>query len=84
MKPHVGWLPEWRSQEIIDYWETKCPIKHLVHYLTSNNISSSDELEIIKKKVDQEIDDAFGSIQNEPIATVEDMLTHVYEEGSVN
>ena len=81
MKPHVGWSPEWIPQVKINSWAGKCPIKNLEEYLICNNIVQKKELESIEFKVDKEIDETFKSIQDEPVATMEDMLTHIYEEG---
>lgn len=83
VKPHVGWLPEWRDKELIQYWESKCPIKHLGNYIVENNIASSEELEKIKSDMEKHMEEEFESIQNEPNATFEDMLNNVYEEGGV-
>ena len=84
VKSHVGWCPELRSQEILNLQQKKDPIKNLENYLIENKIVHKKELENIESQVDEEIDNAFKSIQDEQDAIMEDMLTHVYEERRVN
>lgn len=83
MKPHVGFTQETRPKEVFEEWVDKCPIKRLKEYLIENQMSSKEELENIESSMEKEIDEAWESIQNESPCTIEDMLTDVYEEGSV-
>ncbi|WP_213951382.1 thiamine pyrophosphate-dependent dehydrogenase E1 component subunit alpha [Tepidanaerobacter syntrophicus] len=81
MKPHAGIIPENRPSEIIEEWAKKCPIKRLGNYLIENDMTSEEDLAKIKNDADSEIEEAFKSIQDEPVCTTDDMLTDVYEEG---
>ncbi len=55
-----------RSEEEVEEWRKKDPIKKMKHYLLDNNLMNKSVLEEIEAQIEMEIAEAFGFIQDSP------------------
>ena len=65
------------AQELAAY-RSRCPIKLMGEYLTGKGIAAEDELEAIRKDVDEEIAAAIARAEAAPKAHIEDFESLVY------
>lgn len=69
-----------RSQEELDAWKERCPIKHFSRFLLSCGAMSTPELSQLLKDVTAEIDMAVSYAMSSPYPDVEDLTRYVYRE----
>ncbi|MDA0746846.1 MAG: thiamine pyrophosphate-dependent dehydrogenase E1 component subunit alpha [bacterium] len=85
-RKHVG--PEsdidmgYRTQEELDSWIARCPIRHLEEKLQRTGQVAQEELERIHTQIDTEIQEAFAFAKNSPSPTAADLHTFVDANGS--
>ncbi len=70
----------YRSQEEIDRWKARDPIKIFHEYLITQQIVSGEELEIIESAVQERVEAAAEFAKNSPWPDPVDVLKHVYYE----
>jgi TPP-dependent pyruvate/acetoin dehydrogenase alpha subunit len=68
----------YRSQDEIDLWKTRDPIKRLHEYLLSNEVASGETLATIEAEVQARVEDAAEFAKNSPWPDPATALTHVY------
>jgi pyruvate dehydrogenase E1 component alpha subunit len=64
--PHFDLDKGLRSQEELDLWMSKCPIKALEKQLLSNNIISESEINEIYQNVIKEVEDSVSFARESP------------------
>ncbi len=70
----------YRSQEEIDAWKARDPIKLFHEYVISERIASGEELEIIESEVQARVEAAAEFAKNSPWPDPATAMTHVYSE----
>jgi pyruvate dehydrogenase E1 component alpha subunit len=70
----------YRNRDEIEQWKTKCPIIQLSRYLRETQQIEEQDLELMEKAIDQEIDESVSFAENAEIEPVENLLKHVYTE----
>lgn len=68
----------YRTQEELEYWESKCPIQYFKNKLLSENLITESELLTIEEDIRKEIDEAFDYARQAPYPEKQDLLTHIY------
>ena len=70
-----------RSQDELNAWMKRCPIKHFSHFLVNNGIISSLELKEMWQEVSTEISEAVSYAKCSPFPDVSDLTKYVLKEG---
>lgn len=70
----------YRSQEEIDRWKARDPIKLYHDYLIANGLVSGDDLEEIEGEVQRRVEEAAEFAKNSPWPEAATATTHVYYE----
>ncbi len=68
----------YRSQEELDEWMKKCPVKNFESFLLNNHLITNEEIKSIEGVFDKEIDEAFLFAKNSPLADEKDLLKYLY------
>ncbi|MCX8182320.1 MAG: thiamine pyrophosphate-dependent dehydrogenase E1 component subunit alpha [Candidatus Methanomethyliaceae archaeon] len=70
-----------RSSEELEYWMKKCPIKSLEKIMVMNSILSEKEMEFIKLKVENEVEEAikFAKESPKPPQTEDELMLYVFK-----
>lgn len=72
----------YRKPEEVDEWRKKDPIVRFAAWVEEHGVADRNELDELKAKVAQEVDDATDYAENAPMAEPESALDHVFvEEG---
>ncbi|KPJ88572.1 MAG: acetoin:2,6-dichlorophenolindophenol oxidoreductase subunit alpha [Spirochaetes bacterium DG_61] len=72
----------YRSQEEIDAWKRKCPIKQLKGTLLEEKVITEGNIEKIEREFEQELEKAIAYANESPFPVESDLLQDVYiEEG---
>ena len=82
MRGHAGSYSDaklgYRTQEEIDSWEQKCPIRRLRERLTSESLITESEMSVLEREIEEEITAAFEYAQSSPLPDKSDVLHHVF------
>jgi 2-oxoisovalerate dehydrogenase E1 component len=73
--PVVG---TYRTQEEIDQWKQKCPVRQFRLFLLENSMSSEKELDAIDKKIEDEIERSVEFALSEPAPDTSTVYDHVF------
>lgn len=68
-----------RSQEELDYWMNKCPIKALEEFLLEQNIISESEKTQIHRSIDQEVKEALTFARETPYPDDGELLSDLFK-----
>lgn len=74
---HFGY----RSQDELDAWIKRCPIKRFREFLLGKGVVSISKIEEIKTQITQEIEDALDFARNSPFPGAEELYDDVYKDG---
>jgi len=69
---------KYRTQEEVDEWRRRDPIKRLEHYLIEHNLITPDELGIMQAAVQAEVDQATQTAERTPYPPVSSLNDHLY------
>jgi len=67
-----------RPKDELDYWRSRCPIKLFEEYLIANTNITEKDLEEIRDKVANEIEEAVKYAESSPDPSPEDLYKYVY------
>lgn len=70
----------YRSAEEIKKWEKKCPIRRFKARLLKDRVITRSDIEIMEKKINEEIDEAFRFAQESPLPREEDLELYLLKE----
>ncbi len=73
--PVVG---TYRTQEEIDQWKERCPLKRFRLFLLENSVSSEKELDAIDKKIENEVEQSIEYALSEPAPDPSTVYDHVF------
>lgn len=68
----------YRSEDELNEWKRKCPIKRFGARLLETNIASTQDLEKIKSQVQQDIKNAVDYAMKSPLPDISDLTNDVY------
>jgi acetoin:2,6-dichlorophenolindophenol oxidoreductase subunit alpha len=68
-----------RSQDELDYWIEKCPVKSLDSFLLENQVLSKSEIKQIGEDVDREIKEAVDFARESPYPDKKDLLLNIFK-----
>lgn len=68
----------YRTQEEVDEWATKCPVKNFECFLLEQNIMTASEIEEFAGAIDQEVEEAFKFAQTSPLPDGNDILEYLF------
>lgn len=68
----------YRTVEEIREWEAKCPVRAFSEMLLCDGILNETEMQMIEKKIDCEIDEAFRFAQISPLPKPEDVTKYLF------
>jgi len=69
-----------RSQEELDYWMKRCPIKRLERYLKNKNLLSTSKKKEIYKNIEKEIEDSIKFKNKSPYPDKDKLTKFVFKE----
>ena len=79
---HAGAGPDfnlgYRTEEELNTWVRKCPIKNLRYYLLKKGIASEKKLDSIDMGIKEEIAGAFDYAKKSPLTKKEEILKYLY------
>jgi pyruvate dehydrogenase E1 component alpha subunit len=76
---HVGDVkPSYRTEEEVEEWKKRGPIKRLRARLLEDNIAFEEEIVEIERGVERAVDEAVEFGKNSPTPPVEEVDDHVY------
>jgi pyruvate dehydrogenase E1 component alpha subunit len=79
-RPHSMFDPElYRSKKEVISWKEKDPINFLIDHMNKKNLLSQEALQILKKKVEEEMQEAISFAENSEYEPLEDLEKHLYE-----
>lgn len=70
---------EYRTQDELDKWTKKCPLKYYERFLLEKGFLTEKEKEAIEKKVKEEIKEAFEFARSSPLPDVNEVLKYLYK-----
>lgn len=68
----------YRSQEELDKWVKKCPVKNFERFLVNKGLLTKDKIESIDRLIEKEIDEAFDFAKISPLPDEKDLLKYLY------
>ncbi|NET60570.1 MAG: pyruvate dehydrogenase (acetyl-transferring) E1 component subunit alpha [Symploca sp. SIO2E6] len=71
---------ELRSPEEKEFWFTRDPIQKLAAYLTEHNLADSEELQAIKQKIQDEINEAVEFAESSPEPDASELHRYIFAE----
>lgn len=83
LRSHCERFPETRSQEELDYWWERCPIKRFRGTLLAKKVLDEPGAQKIEKEVEKEIDQAVKFAEDSPFPKPEEIFEDVYAQGTI-
>lgn len=74
---HFGY----RSQDELDLWIKRCPIKRFRKFLLQKDVVPVSKMEEIKSQISREVKDALDFARRSPFPEAEELYEHVYKDG---
>lgn len=68
----------YRSKEEIEEWKKRDPLQFSKKFILDNNIALIEEIELLEKQAEQEIEEAVKFAENSPIPSMDELLSDVY------
>jgi len=79
---HCGVWGDPRDLEEIAKWEERDPVPMFAHVLVAEGLATAEQLQDIKRTLDEELDAAVEFAENSPLPELEEAATDVYAETS--
>ena len=68
----------YRTQDEVDEWAGRCPVKNFEFFLIEQNIVTASEIKELAAFVDREVEEAFRFAKASPLPDEEEVLEHLY------
>lgn len=68
----------YRTQQELDHWKEKCPIKYFEKLLFEKGYLNAFDLKVMHENIEKEIEEAFSYSIESPYPEKEDLFTHIY------
>jgi len=72
----------YRSQEEIDHWRQKDPIRTFPRFLEEHGLLDQATFEAIQKRVDQQVQEAVDFAERSPFPSPDSLYQHLYADGA--
>ena len=69
----------YRTQEEVDWWAARCPVRNFECFLIEQNIMTAGEVEEFASAIDQEVEGAFKFAQASPLPNEDGVLEYLYQ-----
>ena len=69
----------YRTQEEVDEWAAKCPVRNFERFLVERNIMTAAEIEEFAVVIDREVEEAFRFAQASPLPDGDKVLEYLYK-----
>ncbi len=69
----------YRTQEEVDEWAARCPVRNFERFLIEQNIITASEIEEFATPIDREVEEAFKFAQASPLPDENEVLEHLYQ-----
>jgi len=69
----------YRTQDELDEWAAKCPVKNFELFLVERNLMTAREVEQFITEIDREIDEAFKFAQASALPDENELLNYLYQ-----
>ncbi len=69
---------EYREQKEVESWRKKCPVKNFQNTLLKKNVLTTDDLDVLEKRIQTEIEDAFAFAKNCPLPSGENLYLNLF------
>ncbi|MBI4744819.1 MAG: thiamine pyrophosphate-dependent dehydrogenase E1 component subunit alpha [Actinobacteria bacterium] len=69
-----------RPNDEIEEWKRKDPLKKFEKFLLENGFLTKENMEIIKKEIEEEVRNAYVFAQNSPYPEKSELINHVFKE----
>jgi pyruvate dehydrogenase E1 component alpha subunit len=76
---HIGY----RTKAEVEFWESKCPIRHAEEILIAGGYLTSSEKDSIERKILEEIELAFAFAEQSPFPEPEEIFRDIYAEKEI-
>lgn len=68
----------YRDQAEVETWGKKCPVNRFKEILLQENMLTHNDVEVMEKQIETEIDDAFSFAEKSPLPTRENLYTNLF------
>jgi len=69
----------YRTQEEVDKWTARCPVRNFERFLIEQQIMTTGEREEFAMVIDREVEEAFKFAQASPLPSEDDLLDYLYQ-----
>jgi len=69
----------YRTQEEVDEWAAKCPVRNFERFLVKQNIMTASEIDEFAAAIDREIEEAFKFAQASPLPDGDKVIEYLYQ-----
>ena len=69
----------YRTQEEVDEWAAKCPIRNFERFLVEQNVMTAREIGEFAIAIDREVEEAFKFAQASPLPDEDEVLEYLYQ-----
>lgn len=69
----------YRTQEEVDAWAERCPVKNFEAFLLKNKIIATDEVKRLNENIDDEIKEAFKFAQTSPFPKEDEVANYLFK-----
>ena len=69
----------YRTQEEVDEWAAKCPVRNFERFLVKQNIMTASEIDEFAAAIDREIEEAFKFAQASPLPDEDKVIEYLYQ-----
>ena len=69
----------YRSQEEVDSWAARCPVKNYQQFLMKQKLLTANEIEAGQKDIDREVGEAFNFAQTSPLPKEDEVLHYLFQ-----
>ncbi|MFH1771950.1 MAG: thiamine pyrophosphate-dependent dehydrogenase E1 component subunit alpha [Candidatus Omnitrophota bacterium] len=70
----------YRTQEELDEWVKRCPLKNFENFLLDERIIAKEQIRLFEQDIDKEIQEAFEFAQKSPFPDEESIMDYLYKE----
>jgi pyruvate dehydrogenase E1 component alpha subunit len=79
---HAGCLAQdakgYRPQEEVEEWKSRCPLATFEKKLLGEGLITQDEIQVMERQIDGELDEAFECARRDPLPSPEDLSLYLF------
>ena len=69
----------YRTQEEVNEWSARCPVRNFERFLTGQKIMTTSEIEKFAVAIDREVEEAFKFARTSPLPDEDEVLENLYQ-----